>query len=48
MIKKLAPLIATLWLTACGEPEIPESYGVYARLTNGDLVVVVNYFRTLN
>lgn len=38
MIKKLAPLIATLWLTACGEPEIPESYGVYARLTNGDLV----------
>jgi hypothetical protein len=38
MIKKLFPFMATLWLTACGEPEVPETYGVYARLTNGDLV----------
>jgi hypothetical protein len=38
-IKKIlllfVPLIA---LVGCGEPEIPENYGVYARLTNGDLV----------
>lgn len=30
--------LAALTLTGCGEPETPESYGVYARLTNGDLV----------
>jgi hypothetical protein len=34
----LLPILAILTLVGCGAPEIPENYGVFARLTNGDLV----------
>lgn len=38
MKKHLLPLLSVLALSGCGEPDIPENFGVFARLTNGDLV----------